>query len=132
IRMSLSEIFEHYADPQMILQQQRNNAPRGQNNADPAVMRQQVQQQMQNSGVLPLQRLIQELSGQKLVRAVSSERQLQEVLTDFWFNHFNIFINKGADRFLTTDYEMNAIRPHVLGKFKDLLMATAKSPAMMF
>jgi uncharacterized protein (DUF1800 family) len=131
IRMSLAEIFAHYADPQMV-QQQINSTSRGQNNADPAAMRQQVQQQMQNMGILPPQRLIQDLSGQKIVRAVSSERQLQEVLTDFWYNHFNVFINKGADRFLTTDYEMNAIRPHVLGKFKDLLMATAKSPAMMF
>jgi uncharacterized protein (DUF1800 family) len=87
---------------------------------------------MQQMGILPPQRLAQELAAQKLVRAVSSERQLQEVLTDFWYNHFNIFIGKGIDRYLTTDFEMNDIRPHVLGKFKDLLMATAKSPAMMF
>ena len=53
-------------------------------------------------------------------------------MTDFWFNHFNIFINKGADRYLLTSYERDAIRPHVLGKFEDLLVATAKSPAMMF
>ena len=61
-----------------------------------------------------------------------SDRQLQEVMTDFWFNHFNVFWGKAADRWLTTDFEMNAIRPNVLGKFKDLLMATAKSPAMLF
>src|SRR6185436_12661203 len=90
IRMSLAEIFEHYADPQMVLQQ-LNNAAREQNkNADPAATRQQVQQQMQNMGILPPQRLLQDLSGQKIVRAVSSERQLQEVLTDFWYNHFNV------------------------------------------
>ncbi len=53
-------------------------------------------------------------------------------MTDFWFNHFNVFINKGADRFLVTSYERDAIRPHVLGKFEDLLVATAKSPAMLF
>jgi uncharacterized protein (DUF1800 family) len=53
-------------------------------------------------------------------------------MTDFWFNHFNIYWNKNADRWLTTGFEMHAIRPHVLGKFKDLLMATAKSPAMLF
>jgi uncharacterized protein (DUF1800 family) len=53
-------------------------------------------------------------------------------MTDFWYNHFNIFWGKGADRWLTTDFEMNAIRPHTLGKFKDLLLATAKSPAMLF
>ena len=53
-------------------------------------------------------------------------------MTDFWFNHFNVFINKGADRFLLTSYERDVIRPHVLGKFEDLLVATAKSPAMLF
>jgi uncharacterized protein (DUF1800 family) len=76
--------------------------------------------------------LLQELTEQKILRAVYSERQLQEVMTDFWFNHFNIFYGKGADRWLTTDYEMSAIRPHTLGKFEDLLAATAKSPAMLF
>ena len=78
------------------------------------------------------QTILQELVAQKLVRAVYSERQLQEVMTDFWFNHFNVFWGKGPNRWLTTDFEMNAIRPHALGKFKDLLMATAKSPAMLF
>ena len=54
------------------------------------------------------------------------------MLTDFWFNHFNVDARKGADRFLLTEYERDAIRPHVLGKFRDLLGATAKSPAMLF
>ena len=73
-----------------------------------------------------------ELSQQKLLRAIYSERQLQEVLTDFWFNHFNVDARKGQDRFMLTEYERDAIRPHVLGKFRDLLEATAKSPAMLF
>jgi uncharacterized protein (DUF1800 family) len=77
-------------------------------------------------------RILQELTAQKIVRAVHSQRQLQEVMTDFWFNHFNVFWGKGADRWLTTDFEMNAIRPNVLGRFKDLLVATARSPAMLF
>lgn len=76
--------------------------------------------------------VIQELMQAKLLRAIYSERQLEEVLTDFWFNHFNVFINKGADRYLATAYERDVIRPHVLGKFEDLLVATAKSPAMLF
>ena len=76
--------------------------------------------------------MLVELSEQKLLRAVYSERQLQEVLTDFWFNHFNVDARKGRDRFLLTEYERDAIRPHVLGKFRDLLGATAKSPAMLF
>ena len=53
-------------------------------------------------------------------------------MTDFWFNHFNVFIGKGADRYLLTSYERDVIRPHALGKFEDLLVATAQSPAMLF
>jgi uncharacterized protein (DUF1800 family) len=68
----------------------------------------------------------------KLIGAIYSDRQLEEVLTDFWFNHFNVYINKGADRYLVAAYERDVIRPHVLGKFKDLLVATAQSPAMLF
>ena len=80
----------------------------------------------------PVQVVSQDLIQGKLLRAVYSNRQLEEVLTDFWFNHFNVDIDKGADRFLVTSYERDVIRPHVLGKFKDLLLATAQSPAMLF
>jgi uncharacterized protein (DUF1800 family) len=80
----------------------------------------------------PEQVVVNELMQAKMLRAIYSERQLDEVMTDFWFNHFNVFINKGADRYLLTSYERDAIRPHVLGKFEDLLAATAKSPAMLF
>jgi uncharacterized protein (DUF1800 family) len=80
----------------------------------------------------PQQVVATELMQGKILRAAYSERQLDEVMTDFWFNHFNVFIGKGADRYLVTEYERNVIRPHALGKFQDLLMATAKSPAMLF
>jgi len=73
-----------------------------------------------------------ELMQAKLLRAIYSERQLDEVMTDFWFNHFNVFIGKGADRYLVTSYEREVIRPRALGRFEDLLVATAKSPAMLF
>ena len=76
--------------------------------------------------------VVGELMQAKLLRAIYSERQLDEVMTDFWFNHFNVFVNKGADRFLLTSYERDVIRPHAMGKFEDLLVATAKSPAMLF
>jgi len=76
--------------------------------------------------------VVDELQQAKVIRAAYSERQLDEVMTDFWFNHFNVFLNKGADRYLVTEYEHDVIRPHALGKFKDLLVATAKSPAMLF
>ena len=73
-----------------------------------------------------------ELMQAKILREAYSERQLEEVMTDFWFNHFNVFIGKGPDRYMVGAYERDVIRPHALGKFKDLLMATAKSPAMLF
>ena len=73
-----------------------------------------------------------DLVDSKMLRAIESTRQLAEELDDFWFNHFNVFYEKGADRFLIPDYEREAIRPHVLGQFRDLLEATAKSPAMLF
>ena len=80
----------------------------------------------------PQQVVARDLVEGKLLRAVYSSRQLEEVLTDFWFNHFNVYLDKGADRYMVTEYERDAIRPHVLGKFRDLLEATAKSPAMLF
>lgn len=80
----------------------------------------------------PMQIVARDLTSGKLLRAVYSDRQLEEVLVDFWYNHFNVFLEKGADRELVTAYERDAIRPHVLGKFKDLLVATAQSPAMLF
>jgi uncharacterized protein (DUF1800 family) len=73
-----------------------------------------------------------ELTEAKVLRAAYSERQLQEVLVDFWFNHFNVFSGKGPVRLYLHEYERDAIRPYVLGKFRDLLQATAESPAMLF
>ena len=78
------------------------------------------------------QRIVAELAMAKMDRAVYSERQLYEQMVDFWFNHFNVFAGKGVDRWLLTSYERDAIRPHAMGKFRDLLEATAKSPAMLF
>jgi len=76
--------------------------------------------------------IVNEVMEAKIIRAVYSERQLAEQLSDFWFNHFNIFIYKDLDRWYLIPYERDTIRPHVLGKFHDLLEATAKSPAMLF
>jgi uncharacterized protein (DUF1800 family) len=76
-------------------------------------------------------RIGEELAQAKMLRAILSERQVQEVMTDFWFNHFNIFIDKDSDQWYTTSYERDVIRKNALGKFSDLLLATAQSPAMM-
>src|SRR6185503_19052193 len=73
-----------------------------------------------------------ELQMSRILRAVYSERQLQEVMVDFWTNHFNVYANKGADRWLLPSYDRDTIRPHTLGKFYDLLLADAQSPAMLF
>jgi uncharacterized protein (DUF1800 family) len=77
-------------------------------------------------------RITMELAREQLWRAIYSQRQLEEVMVQFWMNHFNIFAGKGADRWLITSFERQAIRPHALGKFEDLLVATARSPAMLF
>ncbi|MFY9938075.1 MAG: DUF1800 domain-containing protein, partial [Silvibacterium sp.] len=73
-----------------------------------------------------------ELQQAKVLRAILSERQLQEVITDFWYNHFNVDIRKEATQWYTPTYERDAIRAHALGKFRDLLLATAQNPAMLF
>ncbi len=76
-------------------------------------------------------RVMAELTQQKLLRAAYSETQLQEVMVDFWFNHFNVFAGKGQTRIYLTEYERDAIRPHVFGKFRRMLGAVAESPAML-
>jgi uncharacterized protein (DUF1800 family) len=77
-------------------------------------------------------RIAAELAAARLERAVWSERQLEEVLVDFWFNHFNVFAGKDAVRWMVSAYEREAIRPHALGRFRDLVLATARHPAMLF
>ncbi len=87
------------------------------------------------SAALPFKdqnQIVNDLMSAKMIRAIYSERQLSEQLSDFWFNHFNIFVYKDLDRWYLIPYERDAIRPHALGKFRDLLEATAKSPAMLF
>jgi uncharacterized protein (DUF1800 family) len=76
--------------------------------------------------------VVDELQAAKVLRAVHSNRQLDEVLVDFWMNHFNVFANKGPVKFLVGEYERDVIRPHAWGRFEDLLRATAESPAMLF
>ena len=124
IGLSAGEIAERYERPAMeARRERRQNAkdagpePKRPRGVDP--IRQQA-----NS-------VLAELAEQKVLRAVYSDRQLQEVLTDFWFNHFNVDARKNRARFLLTAYERDAIRPRVLGKFRDLLEATARNPAML-
>ena len=77
-------------------------------------------------------RVIEELTAARIIRATESNRQLDEVMADFWMNHFNVFAGKGLDRVYLTSFERDVVRPRMWGRFEDLLMATAKSPAMLF
>ncbi len=104
-----------------------NTSRQGTNGGDPNRSPLQVYQQNKSP-----QRVTAELSMAKVDRAVYSERQLYEAMADFWFNHFNIFAGKGADRWMMTAYERDAIRPNAMGKFEEMVIATAKSPAMLF
>jgi uncharacterized protein (DUF1800 family) len=131
---STRELAETYFLPAMLErreQQRRNGQDPLAQPSDPSTNRlTRSPEQMQTQR---LQRTpIMELSEQKVLRAAYSERQLEEALVDFWFNHFNVFVGKGQVRLYLTEYERDAIRPHVLGKFRDLLGATAHSPAMLF
>ncbi len=126
-RMSSREIFQQYEEPQLqarIAKKQKANGNADGQDQAPKMPPDPIQQRANS--------VVAELGEQKVLRAVYSERQLQEVLTDFWFNHFNVDARKGRDKFLLTEYERDTIRPRVLGKFRDLLGATAKSPAMLF
>lgn len=77
-------------------------------------------------------RIVQELQAARILRAVMSERQLEEVMVDFWLNHFNVYAHKDLVKWMLPAYEREAIRPHALGRFKDLLLNTARHPAMLF
>ena len=129
--------LERYRELEQRREQQAGESAAKKEDDDPVTreLRRQEQmspeERMQQAMASPA-RIVLELSQAKLLRAVYSERQLEEVMTDFWFNHFNVFIGKGADRWLTTSYEQEAIRPRALGKFRDLLGATASHPAMLF
>ena len=127
IRMSTEELLARYPRPEQIakregltLQQYQEQQRQARDQGD--------MQAMKNRPV----EIVLELSEAKLTREIYSERQLQEVMDDFWFNHFNVYAGKGPERWFLPAYERDVIRPHTMGKFRDLLYATAKSPAMLF
>ena len=99
--------------------------------ADKKEYRDSLKAYMDKMGLKPQGELLRELAAQKILRAAYSTNQLHEVLTDFWFNHFNVAASKGGIQQYLTSYERDVIRPNVTGKFETLLLATAKSPAML-
>jgi len=138
LSMSAEELVEMYPAPQQVakLAARSAGAPPVGAEQKPEKMEttpsQPARPMMQPRGPQGPQRVITELAQEEILRAVYSNRQLQEVMAQFWMNHFNIFAPKGADRWLTTSFERDVIRPHAMGKFEDLLVATAESPAMLF
>jgi uncharacterized protein (DUF1800 family) len=127
LKMSNDQIAKEFYQPVLAMRRELK-ADGGKAAADPKSV-QELRQQIPPDK--RPQRLVQELNDQRLIRAVDSDRQLNEVMVDFWYNHFNVFAGKDIDRYLVTGYERDVIRPHIWGRFEDLLMATAKSPAML-
>ncbi|WP_240755223.1 DUF1800 domain-containing protein [Pedobacter sp. SYP-B3415] len=99
---------------------------------DRAAYREMLQNYMKQNDLRPQQELFRQFISQKILRAVYSENQLQEIMTDFWFNHFNVSLTKPQCAEFIPAYERDVIRPGATGKFGDLLLATAKSPAMLY
>jgi uncharacterized protein (DUF1800 family) len=142
LRMSSSELLERFPFPQMAAKKQGLTPEQYQQQRHQRIQ-QQIAQLRRSGHFDPAraqliridgtpQQIISELSEAKLIRAVYDPRQLDERLADFWFNHFNVYARKGADLWFLDAYERDTIRPHAMGKFEDLLDATAKSPAMLF
>jgi uncharacterized protein (DUF1800 family) len=130
---STRDLAQEYFLPGLMLRRQRQQTdgqtPGVDHNAqNTPALRTAEQRETMRAERLPLL----ELSEQKILRAAYSERQLEELLVDFWFSHFNVFAGKGPTRVFLTEYERDMIRPRALGKFRDLLQATAESPAMLF
>ena len=130
INQDQSDLVRQYAEQQRQRQQvrrERADSTRMMTEADSMAMRQQLQQ------FNLARQVVTQLQSSRVARAVASERQLQEVMTDFWENHFNIYAQKGGpEPFYLRDFDQNVIRPRALGKFRDLLEAVAQSPAMLF
>jgi uncharacterized protein (DUF1800 family) len=123
-----NDLLKQYAEEQRAKREVKRDKAAATDAADSIAVRKERQQQLNGR-----RQVVTQLQSSRVARAVGSERQLQEVMTDFWENHFNIYMAKGApEPYYLTDFDENVIRPHALGKFRDLLEAVAKSPAMLF
>ena len=140
LNMTTAELYEKYPQPGQLVRQLQNRGllpkelaeTNDKNPRENPEYRKLIQQYYKENGLEQPQRIIAELQASRILRAVYSERQLQEVMVDFWTNHFNVFAGKGADRWLLPAYDRDTIRPYALSKFSTLLQATAQSPAMLF
>ena len=128
INRDQNDLLRQYAEQQRERREVRDRADGGMTGADSVAMRREMQQRFNLT-----RQVVTQLQSSRVARAVASERQLQEVMTDFWHNHFSVYVQKGqAQPYYLNDFDRNVIRPSSLGKFRDLLGAVAKSPAMLF
>ncbi|HEX5874769.1 MAG TPA: DUF1800 domain-containing protein [Pyrinomonadaceae bacterium] len=146
LTMTTADLYEKFPQPGRLLRQLQargmlpadlaeardNNKNQPANPLENENYRKVLEEYYRENGLQRPQRIMAELQASRILRAVYSERQLQEVMVDFWTNHFNVFAGKGADRWLLPAYDRDTIRPHAMGKFGALLQATAQSPAMLF
>lgn len=147
--MSTAEVFAKYPNPGALLRQLEGGRKNLQNNANNnAQNNQNADQQMTDKDrqerqaklrdyykeydLRPANQLLPQITANRVLRAVYSEKQLQEVMVDFWQNHFNVYAGKAAVRWYIPSYERDVIRKNALGNFKDLLIGTAQHPAMLF
>ncbi len=143
--MTTAEVFAKYPNPGALLRQleggrnnQANNANNNQN-ADRQTTekdRQERQAKLRDYykeyDLRPANQLLPQITSNRVLRAVYSEKQLQEVMVDFWQNHFNVYAGKAAVRWYIPSYERDVLRKNALGNFKDLVIGTAQHPAMLF
>lgn len=133
LKMSNEEIISTYPRAGQVLRMaiQKGAIEKDSARVDKKDAKDDIKEFMQQNGLKPQAELLRQLANQKILRAAYSNNQLKEVLTDFWFNHFNVAASKGGIQQYLTSYERDVIRPNVLGRFETLLLATAKSPAML-
>ena len=151
-KMTTAEVFAKYPNPGALLRQleggragqaararadaekmpERATSEQQTANDDQAERRRKLAQLYREYDLRPAGQLVPQIVANRVLRAVYSERQLQEVMVDFWANHFNVFAGKAAVRWYIPSYERDVLRKHALGNFKDLVTGTAQHPAMLF
>lgn len=135
-KMSTAEVFAKYPNPGALLRQLEGNTAQQSPEEMTDKQRQERQQKLreyyQKYDLRPAGQLQPQITANRVLRAVYSERQLQEVMVDFWQNHFNVFSGKAAVRWYIPSYERDVLRKYALGNFRDLLLGTAEHPAMLF
>ncbi len=140
--MTTAEVFAKYPNPGALLRQLeggRNNQANNNQNADQQTTEKDRQQRQaklreyyKEYDLRPANQLLPQITANRVLRAVYSEKQLQEAMVDFWQNHFNVFAGKAAVRWYIPSYERDVLRKNALGNFKDLVIGTAQHPAMLF